>query len=277
MSKEVIRLFPGAGESEPLKGLYLRRPILAEGNPTRPIVYANFLSSLDGRIALFDAQNNQYVLPSQLKCDEDFQLFLELYAQADCIITHGGYMRSLAAGRLGNVLQLPKHKSVNYLHQWRKQHELATSPDVVILSGSLDFPWDDSLNSSGQNVHLVTGGNTEGSQIQNWQRAGHKIHQFGNKDFVDVELLMEFLHGQGYKSVYLVAGPHLLQDLMMRGWVDHFFLTISQQFLGGESFKTLFSGPVLEHHGRLQLERLYMDLESSNGVGQLYSEYVLKD
>lgn len=276
MSKKLIRLFPGPGETEPLHGLYLRRPMLADGNLSRPFIYANFLSSLDGRIALYDLYEDQHILPSQLKCEEDFQLFLELYAQADCIITHGGYMRSLAAGRLGNVLQLPNGESLNYLHEWRADQGMAASPDVVILSGSLDFPWHDSLDSSGQNVHIATGGKAHDDRRQAWQQAGHQIHQFGNSDHVDVEKLMEFLSQQGYKSVYLVAGPHLLNDLIVHGWVDRIFLTISLQFLGGESFKTLLSGPVLGDQGCLQLQRLYMDPQGSNGASQWYSEYNFK-
>ena len=63
MSKKVIRLFPGSGETETLLGLYLRRPIVAEGNSARPIVYANFLTSLDGRIALYNDQQDQHVRP----------------------------------------------------------------------------------------------------------------------------------------------------------------------------------------------------------------------
>ena len=87
---------------------------------------------------------------------------------------------------------------------------------------------------------------------------------------------MAFLTEQGYRSVYLVAGPHLLNDLIVRGRVDRMFLTISQQFLGGESFKTLLSGPVLGDYGCLQLQRLYMDPQGSNGVSQWYSEYNFK-
>ncbi|MEM7304985.1 MAG: dihydrofolate reductase family protein, partial [Pseudomonadota bacterium] len=236
----------------------------------------NFLSSLDGRIALFDQSEDQYVLPDNLKCDEDFLLFLELYAQADCIITHGGYMRSLASGRLGNVLELPQLESTRYLHEWRENQGMAASPDVVILSGSLDFPWNDTLDQSGRNVHIATGGAAQNDRMRYWQQAGKQVRRFGQCEHVDVNLLMEFLGQQGYRSVYLVAGPQLLNDLIVHDWVDRIYLTISQQFLGGESFKTLLSGSVLGQHGCLQLQRLYMDPQGSNGVSQLYSEYTFK-
>ena len=82
MNKNVIRLYPGSGESVPLKGLYLRQEKPAHENiqekSGQPHVYANFLTSLDGRIALRDAGSEHYLLPDQLKSDEDFMLFLEL-------------------------------------------------------------------------------------------------------------------------------------------------------------------------------------------------------
>ena len=67
MNKNVIRLYPGSGESVPLRGLYLRqeKPALRNvlgniegdnaGDNGQPHIYANFLTSLDGRIALRDA------------------------------------------------------------------------------------------------------------------------------------------------------------------------------------------------------------------------------
>ena len=60
-----------------------------------------FLSSLDGRIALEDVSQSTTYIPKHLTTASDFRLFMELHAQADCLITHGGYMRALSEGRLG--------------------------------------------------------------------------------------------------------------------------------------------------------------------------------
>ena len=121
MNKEVVCLYPEFGVAEPLKGLYLRRDFHAAQNANRPFVYANFLSSLDGRIAWRDSHQDAYQLPELLKSDEDFRLCLELYAHADCIITHAGYMRALAAGYLGNVLQIPRSSWTEDIHDWRQK------------------------------------------------------------------------------------------------------------------------------------------------------------
>ena len=277
MNKNVIRLYPGSGESVPLKGLYLRQEMPAEGNiltnSTQPYIYANFLTSLDGRIALRDEGDQNYQLPSQLKSDEDFMLFLELYARADCIITHGGYMRALKAGRLGNVLQLPESEDTRYMHDWRQQQGLGNNPDVVIISGSLDFPWHSSLDNSGQKVHIATGGKAAQENRQQWLSAGHQINQMGEQQHVDVKCLIEFLKEKGYRSVYLVAGPDLLQDLIAHEYIHSFYMTISHQLLGGNDFKSLLTGDVLNDAGRMRLANMYMDMENSNSRSQWYVEF----
>ena len=281
MNKKVIRLYPGGGESVSLKGLYLRqeKPALEniQGNDAKPHVYANFLTSIDGRIALRDAGDEHYRLPGQLKSDEDFMLFLELYARADCIITHGGYMRALDAGRLGNVLQLPESKATQYMHDWRQQQGLAKNPDVVIISGSLDFPWDSSLDSSGQKVHIATGGKANQASKQYWLDAGHQVNQFGELQHVDAVCLVEFLKKQGYQSVYLVAGPELLQQLLEHDFVQSFYMTMSHQLLGGDDFKSLLPGNALNKSGRMKLKNMYMDVENSNALGQWYVEFSFED
>ena len=236
MNKKVVRLYPDSGGSESLQGLYLRRDKLAGGNNSSPLVYANFLTSIDGRIALREQGDAHYQLPDELKSDEDFQLFLELYAHADCIITHGGYMRSLASGRLGNVLQLPKQEWTQYMHEWRAEQGLSPNPDVIIVSGSLDFPWHPSLNDSQQRTHIATGGKSDQACKQQWLDAGHHVHEFGSGKHVDVTGLMGFLTQQKYRSVYLVAGPQLLQDFIAHNYIERFFCHYESSVIGWPRF-----------------------------------------
>lgn len=276
MSNKVIRLHPQPGEAVSLQGLYLRLDGLAASDQSRPIIYANFLSSLDGRIALKNKGDQHYQLPQALKSDEDFRLFLELYAHADCIVTHSGYMRSLAENRLGNVLQIPDLEWAGYIHDWRAEKGLSKHPDIVVASGSLDFPWHESLDSSQQNVHIASGGMSSAENKMAWQDAGHTVHEFGQQHNVDVRKLVNFLSEQGYKSVYLVAGPQLLQDLIQCHYVDRFFVTINHQLLGGSEYKSILSGQQIDDAGNMQLQNLYMNIENSNGIGQWFADFSFK-
>ena len=277
MNKEVVCLYPDFGVAEPLQGLYLRQNFCADRDASRPFVYANFLSSLDGRIALRESQQEHYQLPTTLKSDEDFRLFLELYAHADCIVTHSGYMRSLVAGRLGNVLQIPRLEWTQYIHAWRKEQGMSPAPDVIIVSGSLDFPWHESLSESQQNVYIATGAKPSEECKQQWLQRGHSVHELGQGSQVDAQALMEFISQQEYRSVYLVAGPQLLQEILTHGYLDRFFITMCHQLLGGEDFKSLIPERLLAEKGNMQLRRLYMDSENSSMLGQWYAEFSCKN
>jgi hypothetical protein len=115
MTKQIFQLYPPQAEGRPLEGTYLEHPLHELGSAETPFVYGNFISSLDGRIALMDAAGGTGHLPDELTNADDFRLFLELEAQADCLITHGGFLRSIAAGRLDDILQVGTTKATSDL------------------------------------------------------------------------------------------------------------------------------------------------------------------
>src|SRR5689334_25396752 len=106
MTARILRLYPGPSQESALAGTYLANGVHRLGTLAAPFVYANFVSSLDGRIALQDPGTGESHVPMTLTSGNDFRLLLELQAQADCLITHGGYMRAIAEGRLDDILQV---------------------------------------------------------------------------------------------------------------------------------------------------------------------------
>src|SRR5678816_3225459 len=104
MPADVLPLYPEAGAARALEGLYLEQRLHELGTVAAPFVYGSFVSSLDGRIALAEPGSPDVL--EGLASPNDFRLFQELHAQADCLITNAGYLRALAQGRLGNVLQV---------------------------------------------------------------------------------------------------------------------------------------------------------------------------
>nr|WP_305908832.1 hypothetical protein [Methylomarinum sp. Ch1-1]MDP4521691.1 hypothetical protein [Methylomarinum sp. Ch1-1] len=154
MSEQLCALYPHFSERVSLCGLYLAHRLQRQGGAETPFVYANFLSSLDGRIAIEDSgQNTPPYIPKHITTASDFSLFMELHAQADCLITHGGYMRALSEQRLGNILQVNKAD----LAEWRRSNGLKAQPAVIIASASLEFPMHASLSEHRQQVYIATG------------------------------------------------------------------------------------------------------------------------
>lgn len=271
MPQNLIRLYPLPGGEAPLTGLYLAHQVHKRGTPASPFVYANFLSSLDGRIALEDVSQSTTYIPKHLTTASDFRLFMELHAQADCLITHGGYMRALSEGRLGNILQIRDKKLV----EWRRTQGLKDQPAVIIASASLSFPMHQSLRDHKQTVFIATGKNADPDRIRYWQELNYPFLITGNDRTVHGGPLIFELRRLGYKSIYLIAGPQMLDTMIGEKQLSRFYLTMTHQLIGGKDFRTLLTGAPLGPEGNLILKSLYYEPDSPPGSGQFFMQFDL--
>jgi riboflavin biosynthesis pyrimidine reductase len=272
MQKSLLRLYPESSEKISVKGLYLAHQLHKLGTAESPFVYANFLSSLDGRIAVEDAAQGMTHIPKHITTDSDFGLFMELHAQADCIITHGGYMRALAEGRLGNILQVKDQD----LAEWRRNNGLPPQPAVLIASASLNFPMHPSLQERAQAVHIATGRNADPDRIRYWQGLGYSVLFTGDGQSVQGAPLVNALGGLGYKSIYLIAGPQMLDTVIREKQLSRLYLSMTHQLIGGKDFRTLLTGPMLGPEGNLMLEALYYEQDAPPGSGQFFMQFGLE-
>jgi riboflavin biosynthesis pyrimidine reductase len=275
MSERLLCLYPEPCGEVPLRGLYLQHDLHRSGRAERPFVYANFLSSLDGRIAVEDGSRDNAYIPEHITTESDLRLFLELQAQADCLITHGGYMRALSEGRLGNILQVGVQPGAEDLPQWRAAQGLAPQPAIVIASASLDFPLHSSLEEQGQKVYIATGRGADAGRIREWQARGCHILYAGKTASVEGEALIRALQQQGLMSIYLVAGPRMLDTMVRQRQLSRLYHTITHQLVGGTDFHTMLPGPMLGAEGNLRLRSLYYDTQAPAGSGQFFARYDL--
>jgi riboflavin biosynthesis pyrimidine reductase len=272
MPKKLLRLYPQPGENCAITGLYLAHQVHKLGTTESPFVYANFLSSLDGRIALEDVSQSITYIPKHLMTASDFRLFMELHVQADCLITHGGYMRALSEGRLGNILQIRDKDLV----EWRRNKGLNAQPAVIIASASLDFAMHNSLQEHGQTVYIATGKNADRDRISYWQDLGYPILIAGEDRMVHGAPLIHELRGLGYQSIYLIAGPQMLDTMIREKQLSRLYLTITHQLIGGKDFCTLLTGLMLGSEGNLTLNSMYYDQNSPPGSGQFFMRFSLE-
>ncbi len=272
MAKKLLQLFPQSTDKQELKNLYLYKHGWYSSKSEQPIVTANFLSSLDGRIAISSDDNLIAELPKSLTSAEDFRLFLELHAQADCLITHGGYMRSLSENKLGNILQLPKEKDCEDLYNWRALQGLSPHPSLVIASASLDFPMHPSLTDHAQQVYIATGANADEAKIKHWRDQGFEVLITGKSNAVEGKPLIDALTDKNLKHFYLIAGPKMLHTMIADRQLSKIYLSTSHQFLGSEIFRTIIDGSTLTTP-TLELKSLFYDDASENSHGQFFSSY----
>jgi riboflavin biosynthesis pyrimidine reductase len=273
VSERLLQLFPEFAPDRPVSGLYLAHCLHELGRPGRPFVYGNFVSSLDGRIALRAPSGGASYLPQALVSTSDFRLLLELHAQAECLITNGAYLRAVSEGRLDDILQVGTIAGHEDLAAWRVAQGLAPQPAICVASASLDFPFPESIGRHGQQVFVATGTAADPARVRQLEGQGLEVIVAGAGRNVEGRPLAQALARKGLRSSFLLAGPLMLETMLRDRALSRLYVTITHQLLGGEAFHSLIDGPEMGATGRLKLMSLYLDPTAPEGTGQFFAQF----
>jgi len=273
MTDTVLRLYPQPSKEEPLEGLYLGHDLRAAvSGEHKAYVYSNYVTSLDGRIAVPHPAKSGLVVPENVANARDWRLFQELAIQADLLITSGRYLRDYADGRAQEILTVYDEPRFADLVSWRKQRGLSARPDMVVISGSLDFPIPSALTQGGRRVSVVTAHSADPKRVKIIQdQAGSVL--FAGDSAVTGEGLLEVLMGAGYRIIYNTTGPKVLHLLLAAGQLQRLYLTTVSRALGGNPFSSIVEGELLQPPADFNLNSLYFDHHGPDGLGQLFSSY----
>src|SRR4051794_8708054 len=273
MTAQVLPLYPAISAARALEGLYLEHRLHEIGSTAAPFVYGSFVSSLDGRIAVDDSTGAADRALEGLTSANDFRLFQELHAQADCLITHGGYLRALAGGTLGNVLQVNAGGRSADLAQWREENGLPAQPAIVVASASLDFPLPASIAEHQQPLYIATGEQADPTRVEALLERGLNVIFAGAGKMVEGAPLRRALGELGYQCLYLLAGPMMLETMLRDRQLSRLYLAIRHRLLGGERFHTLIHGPRLDESGEMVLRGLYYEIGDEEHGAQWFSMF----
>lgn len=276
-AEQILELYPRSGTTRALNGTYLSHELQMRGTPAQPFVYANFVSSLDGRIAVVEADTGESYVLEDLTSSHDWRLFQELQAQADCMVTHGGYLRALAKGKFQDILQVGLTKQALDIGAWRNEHALSRQPSIAIVSRTLDFPVPSSLETHEQPFHIITADGAPADRVAFWRERGCEVVFAGSGASVEGAPMIRTLAARGYARLYLLAGPQMLETVLRDGSLSRLYLTLTHQLIGGELFHTLTAGPRLGRAGRLQLHTLYFDAVAPKGTGQFFASFDVRN
>jgi len=274
METSVIELYPASGTRHQLQGLYLRQ-VLETGKPREsPFIYSNFISSLDGRIALPGPDRNSHQVPPAIANSRDWRLFQELAAQADLLITSARYFRQSEDREAQAELPVGASAEFDDLRAWRIEQGLSPQPDIAFFSSSLNVPVSAINRYRDRNVLLITGSAADPGKLEQITAASHtRVISCGHDRQVDASLLRNKLNELDYQRVYAIAGPAVMHTLVQGKALDRLYHTTAHCLLGGTKFDTFVWGSEFDPAVRMPLRAMYLDTHAPDGAGQTLAVY----
>lgn len=183
-------------------------------------------TSLDGRI-----NRSQTPFPSFTSRHDRDKLF-GLRAEADAIVVGAGTVRRESLPPL--VRQ--KAYQIKRIKAGRPPH-----PAVVIVSSSLNLPWDSEFFSSGQQVVILTDRTPEGEILDHLQQ--RHIKWVETAPPLNLEAGLKALASLGFSRFLAEGGGTLAHALFRSHLVSKLHLTLAPFLFAGEDTPTLVRGP----------------------------------
>ena len=268
----VLRIFPTPSGQVPLHGLYLSERFAPPVKPSRSFVYANFITSLDGRISLPDPRTLKRTAPRAITNPRDWRLFQELAACADAVLTSGRYVRDAPNGVSAQSFPISGKPEYSDLVRSRVSRGLPAQPAVVIVTASLDLPPLRPLVASGRPVYVATGSTAPPHKVAAVEAQGVRVLGVGNGTRVEGGKLIEALAREAHRNIALIGGGEILDTLIVDDALDRLYMTLACRMLGGLSFDTLMTGPALERAAEFSLNALHYDAAGGeSAVEQLFA------
>lgn len=272
MDEPIIRLYPQPGSEQPLKGTYLAHNLRQLACQNQAFVYTNFITSLDGRIAISRSEKRDMRIPQSITNDRDWWLFQELAVQADLIISSGRYLHDWAQGKAQEILQVDDTRFAE-LRRWRQTHGLPPQADIAIVSDRLHFPIPDILTAGGRKVIFFTTTNADPARIQAIEKKTGKVFIAGNRNGVNGATMVKQMTDLGYRVIFSSAGPQILHLLLSSNVLNRLYITYASKILGGKPYASLVEGELLKPAENLTLNSLYLDPPRLDGFSQFFIAY----
>jgi riboflavin biosynthesis pyrimidine reductase len=194
---------------------------------TDPCVYANFVSSVDGIVALEGGTAPSGGIISGRNEADRFVMGL-LRAFADAVLVGAGTVR--AEG--GRALWTPDYifpAAADSFRALRETLKRDGAPRLVIVSGSGEL--DPSYRAVQAGALVLTTGNGA-ARLRGRMPNGTDVKAVSDTDRIDVNQILDLLEAEGYHRVLTEGGPRLFGQLVADDRVDELFLTVSPVLAG---------------------------------------------
>ncbi len=231
---------------------------LPKGSKTRPLVYVNFIMTLDGKIRLPDQlKRSDQPKTQNIGSKTDRRLMDELRIQADLILHGAGTVRADHGFFL-----------TNRIARTRLERGKPAYPRFATLSRSGRIPLQNRIFSMPQDQArpiVFIPQNTAKLSDSRLEKLNNRSELVGlpsrEGDWLDLKKVIGSLADSGYYRILAEGGPILTWHLFQNNLVDRLFLTLSPKLFGGFDQKSISHGHVFDQikKGRLISARSVAD------------------
>jgi riboflavin-specific deaminase-like protein len=174
----------------------------------------NFAATVDGRATIGGVSG-------PIGSATDTAMLVGLRTRFDAMMIGAGTMR---AENYGRPVSDPAKREA------REELGLAGDPAMVIVTGTLDLPWDAGLFAAGAGrVVIFTTAETEPPETET------EVTVVRHQPVVDLAAAMGHLREEGVRALLCEGGPRLHAQLEAADLVDDHFLTIAPKLVGGDA------------------------------------------
>ena len=215
-------LLPEPGETTIAEQLADYNPGQDEAGGELPFLALNFVTTLDGHAAI-DGR------AAPIGSDTDLRMLLALRSRFGAVMVGAESLRAEPYGRLISDADIRAR---------RERRGLSHDPLAVILTASMDLPWDASLfTCGGGRIAIFTGSDREAPETATSLRV---VRDAAGGDRVEIrEVLRHLRQERGVRSVMCEGGPHVFGQLAAADLVDELFLTFAPKLTGGNEPRIL--------------------------------------
>ena len=187
------------------------------------VVYANFVSSVDGVADIPDVEKASAVISGRHPSDR-FVVAL-LRACADAVVIGAGTFR---AHRGPWVPEVAYPDGAGDFSDLRRRLGLASRPQQVVVSAT------GRIEASEEKLAdtLVLTTEAGAAALAGISAPGFEVEELGDAGYLDAGEVVRALRRRGHRRILTEGGPRFMGELLAAGAVDELFLTVSPVLAG---------------------------------------------
>lgn len=202
-------------------------------SPERPTIVANFVSTLDGVVALGPGEPDAGGGEISGFSDADRFMMALLRAVADVVVIGAGTIR--AGKRHVWTAAHVQPALTDAFATWRSELGLSPQPTTIVVtsSGNIDAAH---AGLNAPDVPVIVATTRAGAERLARLPLGQNVRVASLGDeWVPAEALVELIRGTGARLALCEGGPHLFGEFLRTRLVDELFLTVAPQIAGREN------------------------------------------